>query len=139
MTFASALDRRRLLAGGAALALGGLVRPAFAAAPSPLLTVAPRTLEVKGKAAKVYGLTGANGKPGLFATEGDRFSGAVLNATPDPLTMHWHGQIFAPHDQDRARPGGGTLAVGASDSHDFLLTPGTHPACFASGAAYRWA
>ena len=106
------------------MVLAGLAPPAFAA--PPLLTVAPRTLEVKGRAAKVYGLTGPSGRPGLFADEGDRFAGAVLNATPDPLIMHWHGQVFAPQDQDRSRPDGGETAPGAADLHDFLLTPGTH-------------
>lgn len=40
--------------------------------------------------------------------------------------MHWHGQVHANADQDRSRPGGGALAPGEHDPHDFLLTPGTH-------------
>ena len=122
------LSRRHFLhASAASMALPLLPAGLLSARASvPLLSVTSRTLEVKGKAAKVFGITGPNGRPGIFANEGDRFFGAVRNGTDDPLTMHWHGQVFAPEDQDRARPDGGTLAVGADDSHDFLLTPGTH-------------
>lgn len=122
------LSRRAFLASSAAassvLATGTGLRPALAA--SHILKVDSRTLDVHGKAAKVYGITGADGRHGVFAAEGDRFTGSVLNATDQPLQLHWHGQQLAPFDQDRARPGGGALAAGKSDPHDFLLTPGTH-------------
>lgn len=120
------LDRRRLLVGSSALLLGGLAGIGGARAAAPLLTVGSRTLEVKGRAAKVYGITGPNGQSGLVAREGDRFAGEVVNATDGPLTMHWHGQVLAPFDQDRSRPGGGESPIGGRDVHDFLLTPGTH-------------
>jgi FtsP/CotA-like multicopper oxidase with cupredoxin domain len=123
-----ALSRRAFLSSTAAL--GGAVvtglpwRAAHAA--QPLLKVETRTLEVNKKAAKVYAILGANGHHGLIAQEGDRFAGPVLNASDEPLQMHWHGQMLAPAEQDRARPGGGSLPVGQSDMHDFVLTPGTH-------------
>ena len=102
-------NRRHFLqTSGAVLALpllpAGLVS---ARASAPLLTVASRVIEVKGKPAKVFGITGPNGRSGIFADEGERFFGTLRNATEHPLTMHWHGQIFAPEAQDRARPGGG--------------------------------
>ena len=119
------MDRRQFIAGAAAFTgLAGTANPARAQA--PLLTVATRQIEVKRRAATVFGVTGAGGRSGILAREGDRFSGAVVNGTTDPLVMHWHGQIHAPAEQDRARTGGGELAAGKSDSHDFLLTPGTH-------------
>jgi hypothetical protein len=31
----------------------------------------------------------------------------LLNASQEPLQRHWHAQIKAPQDQDRARPDGG--------------------------------
>ncbi|MDI4658599.1 multicopper oxidase domain-containing protein, partial [Xanthobacter autotrophicus] len=123
--FPSALSRRTVLAGGAALgalAVSGGWKSAFAA---PLLTVESLTLDVNGKAAKVFAVKGPSGE-GLFAKEGDRLTGAVLNASQTPVAMHWHGQIFAPPDQDRARPNGGELAPGGTDQVDFRLTPGTH-------------
>ena len=55
-----------------------------------------------------------------------RFAGGLLNASGEPLQMHWHGQTKAPADQDRARPDGGMLGPGQTDIHDFELTPGTH-------------
>jgi len=117
--------RRTFLASAGAATLAPWTRGATQAA-SPLLSVSTRTLDVKGKAAKVFGVTGASGRQGLLATEGDRFSGAIQNGTADPLIMHWHGQVHAAADQDRSRPDGGALAAGAHDAHDFLLTPGTH-------------
>ena len=120
------ITRRSFLASASAATLVSPWAGGISRAETPLLTVASRTLDVKGKAATVFGLAGANGRQGILATEGDRFAGAVRNATADPLIMHWHGQVHAAYDQDRARPDGGSLAVGAEDRHDFLLTPGTH-------------
>ena len=117
--------RRTLLTGaGAALLLPRLGHQAKAA--TPLLNVSTRTLDVRGRAATVFGIAGSNGKLGIFAQEGDRFAGAVHNATGEPLIMHWHGQVHAAADQDRSRPDGGALAAGAHDTHDFKLTAGSH-------------
>lgn len=121
------LSRRTFLASTAAIgAISAMApwRPLMAA--QPLLRVTTRTLDVDGRAAKVYAILGRDGKHGLMAKEGERFSGAVLNASDAPLQLHWHGQTFAATDQDRARPDGGALAIGGADTHDFLLTPGTH-------------
>jgi FtsP/CotA-like multicopper oxidase with cupredoxin domain len=122
------LSRRALLGSSAAFAGATLAQGSLpgAFASSPLLTVGSRTIEVLGRAAKVFSVIGSNGAAGVSAREGDRFSGSLLNASAEPLQMHWHGQIKAPFDQDRARPDGGALAVGQPDKHDFELTPGTH-------------
>lgn len=122
------LTRRTLLQATAALgAIATAGQPwSTARGAAPLLTVGTKTLEVNGKPAKVFSVEGPGKRTGVFANEGDRFSGALLNASSDPLQMHWHGQVKAPFDQDRARPGGGALATGATDMHDFELTPGTH-------------
>jgi FtsP/CotA-like multicopper oxidase with cupredoxin domain len=122
------VDRRRFLRssvgfGGACLI--GIPRALAQTAP-PMLTVGSRTIEVNKKAATVFSVLGPNGKPGIVAQEGGRFAGGLLNASGEPLQMHWHGQTKAPADQDRSRPGGGTLGVGETDIHDFELTPGTH-------------
>lgn len=123
------LGRRTFLMGtaaiGGALMAGARLPPALASSP-PLLRVETRTLEVNKKAATVFGVSNRNGKSGIVAAEGDRFSSHLLNASKDPLAMHWHGQVLAANDQDRARPRGGELAPAASDDHDFELTPGTH-------------
>lgn len=116
--------RRSFLAGAAALPLAGLARPSWAA--TPALTIASRQIEVLGKAATVYGFTGADGKAGISAKAGDRLTGAVLNSSDGGVITHWHGQVMAAEGQDRAYSGGGELAVGAQDIVDFELTPGTH-------------
>ena len=111
-------------------ALGGAAMVATpwtsAWAAAPMLTVGTRTIEVNKKAAKIFNAVGADGRPGIVAKEGDRFSGSILNASSEPLQMHWHGQIKAPAGQDRARPDGGALAIGQTEARDFELTPGTH-------------
>ncbi len=109
---------------GATSMMTGRSSPARAA--PHLVTVGSRTIEVNRKAARVFSVLGANGKPGIIANEGDRFTGSLLNASDEPLPMHWHGQTMAPANQDRSRPDGGALAAGQSDQHDFPLTPGTH-------------
>lgn len=122
------LSRRSFIKSGSAaggwMAVGAPWTPAFAAA--PLIKVDTRTIEVNKKAAKVFSVLGTDGRQGLFAKEGDRFAGTVLNASAEPLQMHWHGQVKTPFLQDRARPDGGAVAPGQSDTHDFELTPGTH-------------
>jgi FtsP/CotA-like multicopper oxidase with cupredoxin domain len=121
-------DRRMFLKTSAGMVGGICVSGPWAQAwgATPSLTVASRVIEVNKKPAKVFSVLGPNGKPGVIAQAGERFAFGLLNASEEPLTMHWHGQIMAPADQDRARPDGGALAVGQTDNHDFQLTPGTH-------------
>ena len=127
-TMNRAMSRRAFIRSG--IAFGGVVTtgmpmlPAFAAAPA--LKVYSRTIEVNKRAARVFSVAAGNGKKGIFANEGDRLTGALLNATDEPLQMHWHGQIKAPFEQDRARPGGGAVSPGQADVQDFELTAGTH-------------
>ena len=122
------LNRRAVLtsAAGFSAALVTGASWSLSLAATPILTIASRTLEVNKKAATVFGALGASGKPGIVAKAGDRLSGDVLNSSHEPLQMHWHGQIKAPANQDRARPDGGTLGIGQTDAHDFELTSGTH-------------
>ena len=75
-----------------------LHRLAAAAAPR-LLTVSRRTLEVKGKAASVYGITGPDGKPGLDMLLGERFNVRLRNDTDTDTIVHWHG-LTPPFGQD---------------------------------------
>lgn len=118
------MKRREFLAGTAA-AIAATSFPSFAQAPKRLIA-AKRQIDVRGRLASVYGLIDANGKPGIFANEGERFTVAVENRIDDGLILHWHGQIKADATQDRARPDGGALAPGGVDRHDFELTAGSH-------------
>ena len=124
----SIINRRSFLKTSVAWsgALGVGLSSIRAHAAAPILTIDTRTIEVIKRAAKVFRVAGTGGKSGVIANEGDRFSGALLNASGEPLQMHWHGQTRAPFEQDRARPGGGALAAGQTDNQDFELTTGTH-------------
>jgi FtsP/CotA-like multicopper oxidase with cupredoxin domain len=117
--------RRQFLSATAGLALLPAL-PRIAMAATPTLTVAPRQLDVLGKAAKVYGIIGPDGRPGLTAHEGQRFTGAVDNQSGGDLILHWHGQILARNTDDRTRPNGGVQPTGTVEGYDFPLTPGTH-------------
>ena len=119
--------RDLLLAGLAGTSLMGLPRFALAESEPLLLTVAKRVLEVKGKAATVYGLTGPGGKPGLSMMLGEHFRVRVKNDIDSDTIIHWHG-LTPPFGQDGvamygqpAIPPGGTL------DYDFANTrAGTH-------------
>ena len=96
------------------------------ASPAAQLTVASRQLEVLGKAATVFGIIGPDGKPGLVAREGDKFTGLVDNQSGEDLILHWHGQDLARNTDDRTRPNGGVHRTGTQEAYNFPLTPGTH-------------
>lgn len=107
--------RELLLAGLAGTSLMCLPRFALAEPEPTLLTVSRRVLDVKGKAATVYGLTGPDGKPGLSLMFGEHFRVRVKNDTDTDTVIHWHG-LTPPFGQDGvamygqpAIPPGGTL------------------------------
>ena len=121
------MNRRELVAGLAGVTLLGSTRLATAAQPQRLVTVSRRTLEVKGKAASVYGLTGPDGKPGLDMLLGERFNVRLLNKTDTDTVVHWHG-LTPPYGQDGvAMLGQDPIAPGQSYDYDFANTrAGTH-------------
>ena len=118
--------RRQFLTATAGLALLPTLPRIGFAAPAAQLTVASRQLEVLGKAATVYGITGPDGKPGLMAREGERFRGLVDNQSGEDLILHWHGQVLARNTDDRTRPNGGVHPTSTQEAYDFSLTAGTH-------------
>ncbi|PZF79025.1 copper oxidase [Aestuariivirga litoralis] len=122
------MNRREiLLAGLAGTSLMGLPRLAVAEPEPKLLTVSKRVLEVKGRAATVYGLTGPDGKPGLSMMFGEHFRVRVKNDTDSDTIIHWHG-LTPPFGQDGvAMYGEPAIAPGASKDYDFANTrAGTH-------------
>ena len=90
------MNRRRFLAGAAASAtslslLGqSAIRPAFASE-GTRLTIGTRTLEVNGRAATVYGLTGPGNTPGLTLDAGAMFDVLLDNQLAEETMIHWHG------------------------------------------------
>ena len=120
------MNRRELVAGLAALPLLGASRP-VGAADRRVITVSRRTLEVKGRAASVFGLTGPNGKPGVNMLLGERFDFRVQNDTDTDTIIHWHG-LTPPYGQDGvAGFGQEPIPPGQFFDHDFVNTrSGTH-------------
>lgn len=122
------VSRRRLLAAGAtallAPALPGVAAQAQTAAP---LTLSRRQIEVNGKAASVFGITGPGQKPGLTLAPGARFAVGVDNQCGADSIIHWHGQT-PPPAQDGVTDTGYVqpIAPGGAQAYDFTARPGTH-------------
>jgi FtsP/CotA-like multicopper oxidase with cupredoxin domain len=124
------LSRRQFLTTGAALGAAGFVpygARAAAHGDAVELAIATRTIEVRGKAAKVFGVLQSNGAHGLVMNAGDRFRVRLNNAVQEPSLIHWHG-LTPPNDQDGV-PGitQPLLAPGESHDYDFAVAlPGTN-------------
>ena len=121
------LSRRGLLGASAAGIAAFSHRPrAFAASPPLRVTAGRRTLEVNGKPASVFGITGRDSAPGLVIAPGQRFAVTLANRAGEDSIVHWHGQT-PPQLQDGVAETGGTLiANGADQGYDFVARPGTH-------------
>lgn len=122
------MNRRELLiAGLAGTTLMGFPRAASAAPEPRLLTVSKRVLEVKGKPATVYGITGPDGKPGLSMMFGEHFRVRVKNDTDTDTVLHWHG-LTPPFGQDGvAMYGQPAIPPGGTQDYDFAnIRSGTH-------------
>lgn len=89
-----------LMVGAAALGTSVALRPigsraqdaAAKASPEPRnLSVGYRTIDVKGRSARVFGLVGPDGTPGLAFDAGTEFDVALSSAIDQPTLIHWHG------------------------------------------------
>ena len=123
------LSRRHFLSGCAALgAAAGLHSvPALAATPQRRLIVGRRTIEVLGRPAEVYGLTGSDGRSGLVLDTGERFRVVLENTLGEETSIHWHGMTPAPHLDGISETGYvAPLAAGETRAFDFVARPGTH-------------
>jgi FtsP/CotA-like multicopper oxidase with cupredoxin domain len=124
------VSRRRFLAAGAATLGAASVAPVARAASHGAATdiaIVTRTIEVKGKAATVFGLTQPNGTHGLVMKAGERFRVRLKNEAGEPALIHWHG-LTPPNEQDGV-PGvtQPPLEPGASYDYDFAVAlPGTN-------------
>lgn len=66
---------------------------------SRILRIVDRTIEVKGRASKVFGLVQADETPGLSLPAGGLFDVTLRNETAEPTIIHWHG-LTPPWEQD---------------------------------------
>src|SRR3981081_905415 len=127
------LTRRQILASGVPMApkIPFLPKTRATAAPEThtaklRLTAGTRTLSVNGKPARVFGLTGPNGKPGITLSPGERFHIDLVNQAGTSTIVHWHGQL-PPWRQD-GFPWPQTPPIPAGDTHpdDYSPIAATH-------------
>jgi FtsP/CotA-like multicopper oxidase with cupredoxin domain len=120
------VTRRAALTMGGALGLAGLVKPAQAEG-AENLTIASRVLNVKGKAAKVFGILNSQGKPGLDLQFGAPFNVVLKNELAETTIIHWHG-LTPPQPLDGVALGGiAPLQPGEARPYLFdLPKTGTH-------------
>lgn len=116
---------KTLLMGGSGLLLTGR---AVTAAPQPLkLAVVSRTIEVNGRAATVFGLTGPDDRPGLTLAARETVEVDLENALSEKTMVHWHGLLPA-WDQDGV-PDLPMPLLKAGETRRYTLpsgNPGTH-------------
>jgi FtsP/CotA-like multicopper oxidase with cupredoxin domain len=122
------LTRRQMLASGVAMAgaIPLISTTRAIAAPKPRtvalrLTAGTRTLDVIGKPARVFGLIGPNGKPGITLSPGARFHVDLANEAGTSTIVHWHGQL-PPWRQD-GFPWPQTPPIPAGDTHSYDYAP----------------
>jgi FtsP/CotA-like multicopper oxidase with cupredoxin domain len=125
---ATTLSRRTFLA--ASLATGILsTLPAsrsVASDDAKRLVAGTRTLEVNGRAARVYSLIGPDGRPGIRLRAHERFRVDLANQSGKQTLVHWHGQL-PPWMQDGFPwPETPPLANGTGHSYDYPPIPGTY-------------
>jgi FtsP/CotA-like multicopper oxidase with cupredoxin domain len=118
------ITRREWLIGSTAA--GWLAASPAARAQSPKrLTATSRVLEVNGKPARVFGLIGPDGQPGLTLAPGERFAVLLDNQSGTDTIVHWHGQL--PDWKQDGFPWPETPAIpdGRTAAYDYAPIPGT--------------
>jgi FtsP/CotA-like multicopper oxidase with cupredoxin domain len=127
------LTRRQVLASGVAIAGAVSLLPTTRATAAPeartaklRLTAGSRTLDVHGKPARVFGLVGPNGKPGITLSPGERFDVDLVNQAGTSTIVHWHGQL-PPWKQDGFPwPQTPPIPAGDTRSYDYAPIAGTY-------------
>lgn len=121
------LSRRDFLAASASVAASATLPGRSFAQPAPFsLTAVSRTLDIDGRAARVFGLVNGTGGVGLTLDPGQRFQVDLTNGLDLDTIIHWHGQI-PPNAQDGV-PGlpAALLTPGETRSYDYAPIAGTH-------------
>ncbi|HUN00898.1 MAG TPA: multicopper oxidase domain-containing protein [Halothiobacillus sp.] len=116
--------RRELFLGASAFGLLGSL-PAARAQTSKVLTATTRSLEVNGKAARVFALLGPNGDPGVTLDPGERFAVKLKNQIGTPTIIHWHGQEPDWKQDGFPWPQTPAIAAGSTKTYEFKPIAGT--------------
>lgn len=96
------ISRRNILKLAATAPFIPLIQSVVGCSPQPvhkILRAVERTIQVKGRTAKVFGLVGVDNKPGLTFNKGDVFDVTLKNELTEPTLIHWHG-LTPPWRQD---------------------------------------
>src|SRR6266446_9940901 len=127
------LTRRQILASSVAIAgtIPFLTKGRAAAAPETRtaalrLTAGTRTLAVNGKPAKVFGLIGPNGIPGITLSPGERFHVDLVNQAGTSTIVHWHGQLPPWRQDGFPWPQTPPIPAGDTQSYDYAPIAGTY-------------
>src|ERR1700751_749894 len=97
-----------------------------AVSPGKRLVAGTRIIEVNGRPAKVFGLSGPDGRPGLRLDPGERFRVDLANEAGTRTIVHWHGQL-PPWTQDGFPwPESPPIDNGAVQAYDYAPVPGTY-------------
>ena len=119
-------SRRAFLATALTAGAGALLPGAARAQDSAKQLVAGvRTLEVNGRPAKVFGLTGPDGRPGLILEPADRFRVDLVNEAQAKTIVHWHGQLPPWTEDGFPWPQTPPIEPGATHAYDFAPIAGT--------------
>ena len=122
-------SRRDFLRAGLAAGVLPILLPGSVRAASPgskRLVAGTRVLEVNGRPAKVFRLTGPDGRPGIRLAAGERFRVDLVNQAGTRTIVHWHGQL-PPWTQDGFPwPQTPPIANGAVQAYDYASIPGTY-------------
>ena len=103
-----------------------LARAATATQPQKI-SVISRGIEVKGRAAKVFGLVGPDGKPGVILPAGEIAAVDLANEISEETLVHWHG-ITPAWDMDGV-PGLPMPPLKAGETRRYAL-PGGNPGTY---------
>ena len=84
------------------------------------------TIEVNGRSARRFRLTGPDGRPGLRLAPGERFRVDLVNGCGQDTIIHWHGQL-PPWKQDGFPwPQTPPLAPDTTRAYDYAPISGTY-------------
>jgi FtsP/CotA-like multicopper oxidase with cupredoxin domain len=116
-------SRRAFMAGTAT----ALFFPGSALASASTLTVRSRVLDVKGRAANVFGVFNSQGTQGLELVYGQGFDVNLTNDLSEETLLHWHGLLPPVAMDGTPMLSGPTLAAGETRRFNFdQLETGTH-------------
>jgi FtsP/CotA-like multicopper oxidase with cupredoxin domain len=90
------------------------------------LIVDQRSIEVRGKAATVFGLHQPDGTRGVILEPGERFWIDLDNRASEPTSVHWHGQTPPPDQDGVAEFGVSVIQPAERRTYDFVPLAGTH-------------